>query len=145
MTVREATAADVPEMVTMGLRFIASSPYAVHLTPDPERMALVVERLVEDPRGLALVLEQRGGALVGMLGVMVDAHFLTGLPTMSELFWWAEPVARGHGLRLLRAAERWAKAQGAVVAQMIAPTEDVGRLYLRLGYEPLERSYQRSL
>jgi GNAT superfamily N-acetyltransferase len=62
-----------------------------------------------------------------------------------EVVWWVEPEARGDGVRLLRAAEDWAIEQGIGKMQMVAPNERVGALYERMGYLPVETSYQRTL
>ena len=145
MTVRPATDADVPFIVEMGLQFIGSTVYRSFLTPSVRHIEDLVTRLIADDRGVVFVLEMRGGDVVGMLGAMLAEHFITGLPTATELFWWADPSARGHGIRLLRAFEQWARSRGATVAQMVAPTADVAAIYERVGYVEMERAYQRSL
>ena len=140
--IREATGADVPRIVEMGQRFLTVTPYRDLMRGNPETMAATVTGLLATPQGLVLVAE-RDGALVGMIGVLIFPHHVSGEWTAGELFWWMEPGARGGGVRLLKRAEAWAHARGAVRMQMIAPDEQIGQMYARLGYAPIEVAYER--
>lgn len=142
MTIRPAVLADVPRLVAMGEHFIAQTGYQALLPINPAQIDALMRRLLEAEAGALLVLEGPS-ELVGMFGLYVFAHPISGERVASEVFWWVEPGARGGGLRLLAAAEAWAVAQGAVVFQMIAPTPAVERVYVRRGYVPVERLYQR--
>lgn len=140
--IRLAVAADVPRLVEMGLRFRASSEYRRHVRENAAQMTSTATMLVE--RGGMLVSE-RAGAVVGMLGYILFPHFLSGETVASEVCWWVEPEYRGEGLKLLRAAETHAKAAGAVHMHMIAPSDQVASIYQRCGYEFVEAAYQRTL
>jgi GNAT superfamily N-acetyltransferase len=140
--IRAATAADVPRLVEMGRRFRSVTGYAKILAENPEKMAELAGQLVSQG---GLLVSERSGTLVGMLGFIVYPHFISGETTGGEVFWWVEPEHRGEGVKLLREAERLARAAGAQKMQMIAPTERVATFYQRLGYEFVEASYQRSL
>jgi GNAT superfamily N-acetyltransferase len=139
--IREATLGDVPRLVEMGARFLAST-YAGSLTDNPVQMAHLAKHLITLETGLVLVAE-RSGRVVGMIGMLIFPHVLSGELCGGELFWWVDPEARGVGLRLLRRAETWAIDRGAVRLQMVAPTPDVGALYERLGYAFVETAYSR--
>jgi GNAT superfamily N-acetyltransferase len=140
--IRAAIAADVPRLVEMGRRFRSVTGYAKILAENPEKMAELAGQLVSQG---GLLVSERSGTLVGMLGFIVYPHFISGETTGGEVFWWVEPEHRGEGVKLLREAERLARAAGAQKMQMIAPTERVATFYQRLGYEFVEASYQRSL
>ena len=142
--IRPATVADVPRLVEMGAAFLASSPYAGRLADNPAQMTALATRLITDDDGAVFVVD-RDGDLVGMIGVLAARHFLSDECVAYEVFWWVEPSSRGCGIRLMQAAERWAKAAGAVRLAMIAPSDEVGQLYERLGYDLVERSYERIL
>lgn len=141
---REAVMADIPDLLVMGRAFRASSAYATRLPENLRAMAGLAERLIASPDGVVLVVE-RDGRLIGMIGVGVSENLLSGARTASELFYWMDPAHRGHGIRLLRAAERWARAQGARLMQMIAPDPTVEQLYQRMGYTPWEVAYFKEL
>lgn len=145
VTIREATLEDVPQLVTMGHQFLTQTAYQGRIADNPDAMAAMAIRLIEQSDGLLLIAEQDGDA-VGMIGFLCFAHHLSGERIAAEVFWWVSPDVRGSlGIRLLKRAEQWAKAQGVSTIQMVAPTERVGLIYQKLGYEPVERAYQRTL
>lgn len=145
MTIREATAEDVPDLVEMGLRFRAHV-YRDTLAENRERLEALALEMVSTPDRVVFVAEEdRTQRLCGMLGIVVFGHPMSGERQATEVFWWVEPEYRGVGIRLLRVGERWAQMRGAVTMQMVAPSESagVGRLYERLGYREIERAFQR--
>lgn len=142
--IRPAVLADVPRLVEMGHAFINSSQYDGRLADNPAQMAAMAAHLIESDQGLLLVAD-RGGALVGMIGVLRFDHHLSAEPIAGEVFWWVEPAFRGCGVRLMKRAEQWAKAAGAVRMQMVSPAPQVGQMYERLGYHPIEVAYERTL
>jgi len=142
--IRPATRADVPALVVMGQQFAQTEMYRDVLHENPEQMAVVATNLIEHESGTVLVLE-REGVLVGMIGIVCTLHFLSGEMYAGEVFWWVTPGQRGDGVRLLRAAESWAIQHGAKTLQMIAPTERVGQFYDRMGFARMETSYQKEL
>lgn len=144
MNIREATSSDTAALVAMGRRMRTETVYAAHLVDNPTQMATMVATLLDSPDGVIFVADA-GYDLYGMIGMLVYTHHLDGQRVAGEIFWWTEPSARGFGLRLLRAAEAWAKARGAVSVQMVAPNYRVGRLYERLGYSRIETSYGKAV
>jgi GNAT superfamily N-acetyltransferase len=140
--IRAGCSLDVPRLVEMGRRFRASTDYHRHLTENPGKMAELAEQLCVLG---GLLVSEREGQLVGMFGYVLFPHFLSGEVIAGEVFWWVEPEHRGEGLKLLRAAEKRAKEAGAQRMQMIAPTDQVGAVYERCGYEFVESAYQKTL
>lgn len=144
-TIREATAADLPALHGMVQEFLQTSRYGLVLSAEPGRVEATVG-LLEALGGVVLVADD-GGTLVGLLALVVGPHPLTGEVVAEELAWWVAPVARyGRvGLRLLRAAEAWARDQGVVWLTLADPLalDTVGR-YARFGYTAIEtRSIKR--
>ena len=143
--IRRATVADVPVLVAMGLRFVASTSYAALIPADPDRLTAFFHGLLE--AGVVFVAERQDQA-VGMIGATVFDHPMSGERTACEVCWWVEPDARGgrSALWLLTAAEQWATAEGARRFQMIAPAgSSAGALYQRRGYSEVETTFQRPL
>jgi len=140
--IRAATASDVPRLVEMGRRFRSETGYAKVLAENPQKMTELATQLTESG---GLLVAERNGALVGMLGYVIFPHFISGEVTCNEAFWWVEPEHRGEGVRLLREAEKCARASGARVMAMIAPNARVANIYRRMGYEFVEAAYQRTL
>lgn len=143
--IREATAADVPAIVRMGLRF-AETEYRGFLPATAHALTTLAQSVIDAPDAVVFVSEQ-GGAVAGMLAASSYLQPMTGEMIATEIAWWMDPEVRGsrEALRLLAAAESWAKARGAAKFQMIAPSEHVGQFYERLGFERIEIHYQRSL
>jgi len=142
--IRQATIEDMPRLVEMGRRFAAETEYRKIIEVKPERIEASVVSLMANPDGVFFV-SGSDGSPTGMIAMLAYDHPFSGERTAFEVVWWVDPEARGDGVRLLRAAEGWAKEQGIHKVQMVAPNERVGALYQRLGYEPVEVSYQRSL
>lgn len=141
--IRKATPDDIPGLVEMGERMWAATPYASLIAKNTEQMRTLLLQLMGGS-GAVLVAEH-GKQIVGMLGMVVFSHPISAELTGGELFWWVEPEARGVGVSLLRAGQRFAEDAGAVKMQMVAPTQDVERLYSKLGYSKVETTYQREL
>lgn len=147
MTIRAAVLEDVPCLVEMGRRMRASTSYAATLAENPDQMRTTATNLIQQ-LGVVFVSEDRGGLLVGMIGLVVFDHFISGVPTVSEAFFWVEPEARGTvGVRLLKHAMRWAQSIGAQRLAMIQPVGEtrVGELYERLGFTCIELAWEKDL
>lgn len=144
--IRPATDVDIPRLVEMGTRFISETTYRDRITNSPDAMLALAERLLTGGDDATVLVADRAGAVVGMIGLVAFAHHISGERVVGEVCWWVDPEARGSaGVRLLKAAEQWARARGATAIQMIAPTDDVARIYLALGYVPVETTFQRNL
>lgn len=144
MIIREATLEDVPAAARMGVHFLAGTRYRVFASSEAALSALI--HLVLE-HGVGFVAEV-DGTLVGMLGLLVGPHPLTGERYADEVCWWTEPGARGLGAgpRLLKAAEEWSLHAELDMIKMVAPEgTDVGRFYLRHGYEAVETAYMKRL
>lgn len=135
--IRQATRADVPDIVDLGERHWNESSYGQWMKADREAMATLARAALETPNALVLA-DERDARLVGIIGVVAMPHIYTGVLVMSELFWYVVPDARGSGVRLLKHAEAWAAANGVQFSTMMAPDERVAQFLVRIGYAPIE-------
>jgi GNAT superfamily N-acetyltransferase len=142
--IRDAINSDVEAIVAMGTRFLTETSYRTSIVGDAQQMTATVRHLLANDEGHVSVSTD-GDTLTGMIGLFVFPHPISGRRVATELFWWVNPEHRGHGIRLLKAAEAWARAHGAEVLQMIAPSAKVERIYQALGFSRLEVTYQREL
>lgn len=148
MIVRRLRDEDVTAVQRMAARFLSpEGPYGDRFHADPERIAALVGLLMDADHARAGFIAEQNGTPVGMFGVFCLTHPITGDEMASELCWWVEPEMRGSsvGLTLLRAAESWAREQGAALLEMIAPSERVAALYERLGFERTDVHYLKRL
>ena len=139
MTIRPATLADVPVLVAMGRHQVAAL-YGDRIAENVAQLTALTERLVTGADSVMFIVE-RDGRAIGMIGMVLFDHHISGARTAGEVAWWLEPDARGGGLQLLKRAERWAAERGAAMLQMMAPNARVGQLYERRGYSFLESTY----
>jgi GNAT superfamily N-acetyltransferase len=140
-TIREADLSDLEVIVALGLRFASESVYADRLMVTEAGVRTTAQWLLGGSG--TIFLSDKDGAVVGMIGVSILPHFLSGMLYGAEVFWWCNPEHRGHGLRLLRRAEQWAQERGARFFQATAPTDDVSAIYERLSYRKIETGYQK--
>lgn len=142
--IRPATLEDVPAIVAMGMRFGSEMAYGRIIETNADRLTGLATGLVTTDGATLLVSEDETG-VTGMIGLAVFPHPMSLLRVCSEMVWWVNPEARGHGRALMQAAEQWATDQRADLLFMVAPSEAVGRLYQRAGYAPLESVFYRRL
>lgn len=140
--IRPATLADVPRIVEMGLRLRREPGLREHLSENADALEAVAIGLVSDPSSDLLVAE-REGRVVGMLGMMAYPHPMSGQRVAGEIAFWVDPEHRGAGVGLLRAGEAWARAHRCPEIEMGSPNERVDSLYERLGYTAIERRYRK--
>lgn len=144
MIVRAAGEADLERVFEMGVSFLVSAPdYASIVEWTPEKLEELVRFLTLGDTNRVLVLERAGGAIVGMLALAITENLWGNGTIAEEVAWWVEPAHRGRaGLKLLGAGEAWARQEGALVLRMVAPRgSQIGTVYERRGYEPLESIY----
>jgi len=142
--IRKATIADIPCLVALGISFMRESQYSTHLTINRQAQAKLALMLIRVNHGLLLV-DDRNGEIVGMIGVLATLHPHSDDAVMSELFWYVKPSHRGSGVRLLMAAEKWARAHGIRKSIVVSPSTAVSNFYLRMGYERLEEQFIKDL
>jgi RimJ/RimL family protein N-acetyltransferase len=140
--VRDAVREDLPRLVEMGRNFREGSSYDSKLADNPEKMYQLGETLLAQK---GLLLMERGGEVVGMLGFLIHSHFISGDIMAGEVFWWVEPSHRRDGVRLLKEMMRRGRAAGAKYIQMVAPNDKVANFYRRMGMSFVESTFQMEL
>lgn len=147
MRIRAATEADVPRLVEMATNFLVDTPYGQLFPSNPTQIEQLV-RLVLN-LGVGLVADANTcdaclPDLVGMLGVVLLPHPLTGHTYAEEVVWWVQPERRNGivGPQLLGAAEEWATRNGANMLKLAAPADSpVGKYLAKLGYIAVETAF----
>ena len=136
--IREATVEDIPACLGMGKAFADEAGVTDRVGWDDGAAKRLLRMLIEAPYGILLMGDN------GMIGGMVFPHPYAGTMVFQELFWRSHGV---EGVKLLKEAEKRAQALGATLSIMIGMDSlpDLGRLYARQGYEPMERLYGKGL
>jgi len=148
--IRLATEDDIPRIIELGARSLEEGPYKDQIG-EPVKGAELALNLIQSQNGTVLLYVEKNKTL-GLLAFFIYPHYFSGEITANELMWYVEPEARRGksfgdfpALKLLREAERIAKESGAKRMTFVAPTNGVAKMYERLGYKPIETSYQRTL
>jgi GNAT superfamily N-acetyltransferase len=139
--IRQAVETDIPALVSMGQRFHALSPVKDIAPYSAEAFEATLRAAIASDVAVVFVTE----ALDGMLGLICAPVYFSTVTFAQELFWWSEGKA---GLRLLDAAEAWAREQGAAAFLMLRVdglTERLDGLYQRRGFAPVEHTYAKGL
>lgn len=143
--IRLARCGDAPVLAALGVEFISAQHYGRFLTADAGAIQAHMHMVISGERS-AIIVAEVSEQIVGMIGLQVVAHPLSGETTAAELFWFVRAGHRdGTGRALMKAAEVWARERSAVKFQMTAPDHRVAKLYERRGFEAVETTYQKEL
>lgn len=97
-----------------------------------------------------MLLAMEGNVVVGGIGGVITKFQTSDVLNFVEMFYWVSETHRGTlPLRLIRQVEKESKKRGAqriVMACMENSMPDrVERLYLSLGYRPMERHFMKEV
>ena len=102
--------------------------------------------LVESRQGFVHVLDDDAFTTNPIQGVLIagvgESPFFN-VPVADEYAWWINPEYRGHGLRMLRAYEKWAFDQGAKIIGLSSFVERTSMFFERKQYLPGEMKYYK--
>lgn len=142
--VRELGAEELGEAARFGDEFLAMSGYPGKF--DPVRWTLCWRAMLAGGTGVMLGLFE-DGRVIGALGGAWMHDLKTGTKQTAEICWWVRPEKRGHGLRLFKAYEAWARRIGArvILAGHLAGHGRLGQYLRRRGYKPYEVAYLKEI
>lgn len=150
MKIRPVSPDDLPDLIRMAHAFHAASHVSESLPFCDQSFTETIVNMLVHQSGMVFVAESDDGQLCGMIGIGLSRHwFNRSLLIASDLFWWVDEAARGSsaGIKLLAAAETWARECGCYVMVMAhTPTiqpEKVHRLYIRRGYAQQDTYYAK--
>lgn len=145
-TVRFAEIRDVVPIMDMALQFHKNTSYGALFKLDEDLTAKAVIDLITGTQG-EVILAEDDGRVVGMIGLILHDHWLSGDKVAAELFWWCDVPGQGVGTKLRLAAEIWAHAAGCTKITMIVPSGAVA-LWKNLdqaGYRTVEETMMKDL
>jgi GNAT superfamily N-acetyltransferase len=133
--VRHAGPADLDALVRLlGQLFSIEADFR----PDAERQRRGLTLLLAEPRRAAVLVAERGGAVVGMVTAQLVVSTAEGGPSALVEDMVVDGAERGAGLgrSLLEAVEEWSRRRGATRLQLLADRENTPalRFYERLGW-----------
>ena len=139
MIIRDATLDDAANLLRMGELMQQESPRFNKFTFDREKSAALINHLISINNGIIVVAE-KDGVIVGMLGGMVTEHFFSRDLYACDFVVYIEPEYRGGStvIRMIKLFEQRAIELGAKEVSLGISTElqseRTASLYEKLGY-----------
>lgn len=141
MTVRAAEAGDKVAVLELALRHAEQTG---DILPDIRAISEHFDSMLGQENFKILVIEVNGG-IAGAIALALQYNFLTSRISCTKLIWLVDERYRGHGVRLLKVAEKWASDNGAqemIVGSMDKPTSD---LMKKMKFKPTELLFRKEL
>ena len=149
MTIRELHSFELPACLAGGHEFIADAKLPGGHPFNDAHFLKVWHELIEEGRGFVIGLFDDQGVIYGTLAAVVADNMFTGVPTATECWWYVLKGHRSHGVDLLEAFGKTAKAKGARMLAMIhlltLQPEKLCSVYQYLGYEEVERYFVKEV
>jgi GNAT superfamily N-acetyltransferase len=142
ITVERAADGDREALIALIHRACLFAPVAIE--PSDAAIEGLADSLLNDPARMCFVLRD-GGRIGGCIGLALAVNHYSGELQAQKLGWYVEPAYAGHGLKLLKAAERWAAGRGAKSLIAASPTPRLSRALNALGFQPMEMIYRKDL
>jgi GNAT superfamily N-acetyltransferase len=145
-TIRLMRPSDVPALVELAKAFYAKGDYWGEPRPlDDAALASCLYAELQNDAVHAIVSEN-GGAVTGCIVMVLAPDPMRGGFMACKLQWIADPVeGRGSGLKLLQAAEDWARKCGANRIVNGGMSDRTIKLLRLKGYAPLEQHLHKEL
>jgi GNAT superfamily N-acetyltransferase len=146
LILRDAHQADIPNIIEGIRNFVASSSYQVD-TVDSLHVENTLLSLVANQDGCVAVLETDEGQFAGCFIGMAHPHLFSGKRMLGELFIYTVKAARGHGGKLRRFAEEWARDRNCETFCIAYPVSEshLEKVYRRWGFTPCETHWRKEL
>lgn len=123
---------------------IALDQENIKLDPDWDAYSMA-----EDSGRLVIVTARDQNELVGysVYFVTMNMHYRLLMTADSDIFWLAKDRRKGMtGIKLIKASEKILKELGVMrILSKVKIHKDVGKVFERLGYTPIERVYSKSI
>lgn len=137
MALRPATLSDMATVHRLVNEFWCG--YQTAVCYEPETFIPFVRDNLDNDDFLVLLLNETDGLLIGCITETVYASARVA----KELLWYTRHGARGRGLPMIRAFERWARSRGAV--DLYCTIRDRHPAMDRLGFVPVDVGYTKRL
>ena len=145
MKIIQATRDMIPQILECAIEYTNDIP---HIKLDGEHFIRTVESLFDGGVGV-IFLAVEDGRVIGGIGGIKYPNLLTGVVTLSEIFWYVKKGERGCGVRLYKQFERYARENGCGNIMMAYLTcsmpEELKQFYIREGYTLTEMHFEKEL
>jgi GNAT superfamily N-acetyltransferase len=147
MTIRTATPEDLGRVEKCAREFYSSSRHLKRF--DLETFRKTWLSLFASDCGVIFLVCDDSDDILGALGAVAYPDPNSGELVAVEFFWFIRKGCRGKGLELYRRFEQWARDRNCLQIRMgylvDLMAEKHQRVYRRLGFEPIEVTYAKTL
>lgn len=148
MLVRRATREDDPAILALARQALEAVPHTDLIPLTTQRINALIDACHALEGTVAcFVAEADDGQVIGLIAAAERQQQWTGEPYADGLLLWVAPNYRHLvSLHLLHTLEIWAIARGLKLVKMAAPIpSEVGRVFARREYDPVETVYAKRL
>jgi GNAT superfamily N-acetyltransferase len=144
--VRTAVESDIASIIAGIEDFVTTSSYALEPL-NKDHVEATLQSLLAMDDGLVAVMENDAGVFCGAFVGLAHAHLFSGRRMLGELFLYTTRAARGHGSKLRRFAEDWARDNECKAFLIAHPMSEMHlqRVYGRWGFKSHEVHYWKDL
>ncbi|MGH6626664.1 MAG: GNAT family N-acetyltransferase [Burkholderiaceae bacterium] len=152
MTIRFATAADIPALVALGRRMHAITRFQ-KFAYDETRVAQSLAEAFTHGRGryVCFVAQDGRAQLVGGLLAVLEQHIFSAQLTASVMHYDVLPEKRmgGYGVRLLKAFEQWCKNRKVVEINLginsLTEMDSVAGFVRKMGFTKVGENFVKGM
>jgi len=137
MSVREATLEDMPTIGNLIEEY--RREYQQNALYEPEFFLDFIQDNIEGDDCQVLLLNENQGLMIGF----ITQSMFSSASLAQEIVWYTQPRARGKGMSLFRAFDKWARSRN--VKQLFCSVADVSPAMERLGFSRTEVGYVKTL
>jgi hypothetical protein len=143
--IRQARFADIARLVEIGAPFIGKLP-GVPKEANQATIGAYFGNLIASPDAAVFVAERLGRVAGVICGRLLDDPY-TSTRVLLKTSWIVDPALSGDGAHLLRAFERWGRANGAtrVIVSALEGDRDTAKMLSHLGFLSIETNYEKAL
>lgn len=140
ISIRRATADDLPTLLAMASAMHAESPRYRDIEFAEDKLRELIQQLHDYPVSCILLVAESAGGIVGMLwGYLVEYFFSRELMATDQLLYVSPEHRRGRtARRLVKAFEQWGAERGARNIQLGVSSginnDGCAHFYERMGY-----------
>lgn len=144
--IKELKVEELPDAAVLGAKFFAESnlPGTIKAEIFEKNWRFLIDKGMGKIFG---VYEQ--DKLVGALGAIIAPDLNDGELCVTEAFWFIAEAKRGEGVKLLLHFMKYAKEIGCVRVNMVhlfnSHADKLSKLYLRMGFSPVETHYNKNI
>jgi len=144
--IRDAREGDIQNIIDGIKDFVSWSSYKTD-SVDTAYVGKTLANLIAHDDGIVAVMEDDKAAFAGCFVGLAHQHLFSGARMLGELFIYTTKSSRGHGGKLRRFAEEWARESDCKTFNIAYPVSEshLEKVYRRWGFTQSETHWRKEL